>query len=102
MAMSPAPRNAYQLILQERDRQIAKGYTREHDDEHGSGEIALAAACFAAGEDLVTDGAIEAGVWPWKGQAFDALEGKSRLEQLVIAGALIVAEIERLQRAGAK
>ena len=36
-----------QLILEERNRQIAQeGYSFEHDDEHTRGELAAAASCY--------------------------------------------------------
>jgi hypothetical protein len=108
------------LIAAERRRQIEQeGWTPEHDDEHTAGEMAAAAALYAAPKDdlwrvefcdschapHVTD------PWPWwdnnysgRGprllRAWDKRGQHSRLRRLVIAGALIAAEIERLQRAG--
>ena len=79
---------ALELILQERLRQISMlGYTPEHDDEHLAGEIASAAADYALpGQHPVPSS------WA-AGKAKD-----SRIEQLAKAGALIIAEIDRLQR----
>lgn len=79
---------AIELILQERVRQLSPlEYTPEHDDEHRAGEIASAAADYAQpGQDPVP------GSWAI-GKAKD-----SRNVQLAKAGALIVAEIDRLQR----
>lgn len=94
------------LIAAERQRQIdAEGYTPEHDDKHIAGGLAMAAACYAAWDPApdfcdVEEDYVEA-LWPFDGTIEDAVEGKDRLRQLAIAGALIVAEMERLQRAEA-
>jgi hypothetical protein len=83
----------------ERRRQIeAEGWTPEHDDTHTSGQMALAAACYAmsAAPRNLHDLGIFGRLWPWD-RAW--LKPKSRREDLVRAGALIVAEIERLDRA---
>lgn len=91
------------LIEQERQRQIQQeGWTPEHDDEHTDNELAHAAAAYAMGGGLLR-GIMrdrEISIWPtgW-GAEEDTVKNKPRLRQLVIAGALIVAEIERLQRA---
>ena len=101
------------LIDQERGRQIhEKGYSAEHDDKHVNGELALAAACYAVygvkdGDayfevaKLFTgkrEGCYEEG-WPWDPE-WDKREDHPRIKRLVIAGALIAAEIDRLLRAG--
>lgn len=89
---------AVAAILAERHRQtIVEGYTLEHDDEHVGGEIADAAACYAASSFIKTEDGAE--VWPFDGPAKfgdNTIDGK--IGDLVKAGALIVAEIERLQR----
>lgn len=85
----------------ERARQISQeGYTAKHDDEHDSGEIAFAAACYAAPENLYrmeqfANGHSIVGVWPWDSNP----KRKSRRSDLVRAAALIIAEIERIDRA---
>lgn len=92
---------AVALLQQERRRQIgAEGYSPEHDDQHDEGQLAMAASCYAVGLDVVVDDGDRIEVWPWEGNVEDAIEGKSRLRQLIIAGALILAEIERRLRAG--
>ena len=80
--------NAIEQILQERNRQLSElGYTPQHDDAHRAGEIAIAAADYAQPGQCPVPGS-------WAvGKAKD-----SRIVQLAKAGALIVAEIERLQR----
>lgn len=89
-------------VLRERFRQIhAENWSAAHDDAHTGGEMARAAACYAsfAGE---ADNYRHhfPGVpltWPW-----DCLWWKptNRRRDLIKAAALIVAEIERLDRAG--
>ena len=84
-------------VLGERQRQVrAEGWTPEHDDEHDDGSLAQAAACYA----LHTEPAGNVGdylrFWPWES---DAWKPKGRRHNLVRAGALILSEIERLDRA---
>ena len=88
-------------IAAERQRQIEKeGWSAKHDEQHSNGELARAAACYAMPQgfrDLSIYGAntIRTTVWPW-----DLLwwKPKDRRRDLVRAAALIVAEIERLDR----
>lgn len=87
-----------ELIAAERQRQISvEGWTPEHDDEHTNGEIAGAAACYAVSKEVryLNVGVSWMEVWPpeWD------FKPKNRLADLVRAGALIAAEIDRLQRA---
>lgn len=81
-------------VLAERKRQIEEErWTPEHDDEHADGELAIAAAHYAAfdtGANVYDD--LEIQEW---------LKPGSHRENLVKAGALILAEIERLDRGGA-
>lgn len=86
-----------ELIAEERQRQIDKeGYTIEHDRQHTPSELAVAASCYAyPPEYCYPGGEIRADEWP-----FD--EGykpspDNRLRELVKAGALIAAAIDRLQ-----
>lgn len=92
-------------VLTERARQIsAEGWTPDHDDLYVDGEIAMAAACYsllAVRNELsrfksaVCSDFVKL-VWPW-----DAKWRKptDRRRDLVKAGALIIAEIERMDRA---
>ncbi|MBK4737861.1 hypothetical protein [Noviherbaspirillum pedocola] len=76
------------------------GYDASHDDQHAAGELAAAAACFALGSAKVTLPGIDQPVQQWPAEwPQDLLARNTRMRQLVIAGALIAAEIERLQRA---
>ncbi len=92
-------------IAFERHRQIGlKAHSAEHDDEHEDGELAIAAACYAAPFEVLREyeflGRGPQPAWPWcrSGHNRGPREGQTRREQLVKAGALIVAEIERLDR----
>lgn len=107
------------LIAEERLRQLEKeGWTPQHDDDHSSGELAWAAACYAAPERIYTHRRFAHSLsfsdpWPFD-EKYDkrpydgnvARPEKATREQrislLVRAGGLIAAEIERLQRVGAK
>jgi hypothetical protein len=91
-------------VLMERERQMsAEGWTPSHDDEHGNQELAAAAACYALcayrpEEAWVRDPAcrVPPKYWPWVTRWW---KPKSPRRDLVKAGALILAEIERLDRA---
>jgi hypothetical protein len=88
---------AVEDIALERKRQVTvEGWTPEHDDEHAGGELASAAAAYALHS---RSGAGPHGWWPWSGEWW---KPKGRRRDLVRAGALIVAEIERLDRQGAE
>ncbi len=82
-------------VIAERQRQItAEGWTPEHDDKHSVGEMAMAASCYAIGGQY-GKGVIPMG-WPWYKKWW---KPSSERRNLVKAGALILAEIERLDRA---
>lgn len=93
---------AIQGIIDERNRQIdVEGWTPEHDDTHTNGELAKAAACyagFADGKEIRDDTVMQqalAKLWPWFAKWW---KPTTRRRNLVKAGALIVAEIQRLDR----
>lgn len=94
-----------ELIAAERARQVEReGWTPQHDDAHSTGEMADAAACYASlssaqsrDVDSCADYALPDS-WPWDA---DWWKPKDRLRNLVRAGALIAAEIDRVQRAEA-
>lgn len=92
--MSAAARD----VLTERRRQIeAEGWSPEHDDEHANGGLALAAACYAlSSAGIKGDDPAQLRFWPWGN---DWWRPSDRRRDLVKAGALILAEIERLDRA---
>ncbi len=108
-------------IRAERVRQMhAEGWTESHDDDHHRGEMARAAACYALQSTIndpnrgfdaeigggttmfkrkfFTVGTINISylLWPWDGKWWKPTTPR---RDLVKAAALIVAEIERLDRA---
>jgi hypothetical protein len=89
-----------ELIAEERERQISqKGYNSQHDDEHGAGELAMAAMCYSM-LPLWRPAEMAPLGWPWSNM--EPLDGfkpsDNRIRELQKAGALIAAEIDRLQR----
>lgn len=116
MAEKTEGRSGVELIAAERTRQIEEEhYDAAHDDTaEADGQLAYAAACYALPEPLYVqrdsaDRVVFEDPWPW-GESFDKrkrqanylnaipTEGPARLDLLVKAGALIAAEIDRLQR----
>lgn len=93
-------------VIGERRHQIGvEGFTPEHDDFHCKGEMARAAGCYAlyAGRPLgkiVSPKLVEVikRFWPWNVNWWKPTD---RRRDLVKAGSLIQAEIERLDRAAA-
>jgi hypothetical protein len=95
-------------VLAERQRQISvEGWTPEHDDEHVGGDLAAAGACYAVYS--ATYGCIgstpqyRAGnppwAWPFSPRWWKPKTGR---EDLVKAAAMMLAEIEKIDRAAAK
>ncbi|WP_407059208.1 hypothetical protein ACKZDW_02155 (plasmid) [Ralstonia syzygii subsp. celebesensis] len=90
-------------VLAERARQIsAEGWTPEHDDEHADGQMALAAgyyalACAFPHERDIGGGRVPS-YWPWDKSWWKPRDPR---RNLVKAAALVLAEIERLDRAAA-
>ncbi|MBP1873508.1 hypothetical protein J2Z19_003223 [Ensifer adhaerens] len=75
-------------VLAERDRQKAvEGWSTAHDDQHVDHELSRAAASYAIGN---------VAYWPWSLAWWKPCD---RRRNLVKAGALIIAEIERIDRA---
>lgn len=104
--------NGAEMIATERQRQVeAEGWTFEHDDEHEDEEMALVATWLLAPQrfkkyvDYGRDSELPPSYWvlritgnnvpPWGVLA----KKQTRIEALTKAGALIAAEIDRLQRA---
>ena len=103
-------------IRTERDRQInSEGWTCEHDDKHDKGELPSAAACYAwfAGVSNITrevalsmpasrqcdEAVILNRLWPWENRWW---KPRDRRRDLIRAAALIVAEIDRIDRQAEK
>ena len=94
-----------EIIAAERTRQVAvEGYDERHDDDAKNGQLAAAAACYALLEWYRRAGIVnhENGsppvMWPWR-TVYWKPSPKDRIRELAKAGALIAAEIDRLQRA---
>lgn len=90
---APQPQNANMRralddVLTERLRQVnVKGWSAEQDELLAGWELSNAAACYAAGEPL-------SALWP-SGWDF---EEAPRYRMLVKSGALVLAELERIDR----
>lgn len=84
-----------ELIAEERQRQIEKeGWSASHDVEHKEGQLSDAAACYCLSGFRET----VASIWPWD-QKWWKPTPENRIRELQKAGALIAAEIDRLQAA---
>lgn len=116
-------RHGVDLIANERARQIMQeGWTDAHDDSHTDGSLAVAAACYAWPPPRPLSVKL---MWPWgrrswkpaiplpepaecncrsvgecehRGEVTPGAVREARIKDLVRAGALIAAEIDRLQR----
>lgn len=111
-------RTGVEMIAEERRRQVeSEGWTPEHDDDHRGGQLAIAAACYAIPEKA-REGRVGGRVasvtfdilrwlWPWQEPQYRGPiwlrwwkpTPDDRVRELVKAGALIAAEIDRLNRA---
>lgn len=88
-------------IAAERRRQVeVEGWTPDHDDAHAQGDMAAAAAAYAFNAYVAGApryfAADPRGFWPW---SLSWWKPSTSRRDLVKAAALIVAEIERLDRA---
>jgi hypothetical protein len=82
-------------IAAERKRQVeVEGWTPEHDDDHDSGQLAEAASCYANPYYPYQHSTTPVG-WPWDDEWWKPKDPRSNL---IRAAALIVAEIERIDR----
>lgn len=85
--------NGAELIAAERQRQIdVEGWTPEHDAEHDSHEMAAAAVAYAL---TIHSMPVAKWWWPWDDEWWKPSDDPIR--NLVKAGALLAAEIDRLQ-----
>lgn len=98
-------------IAAERKRQIEQeGWTPDHDDEHDDASLAVAGACYAGmahylntarnehQRQIMTEEADPSVLWPWDERWWKP--SADRIRNLEKAGALIAAEIDRLERRG--
>jgi hypothetical protein len=104
------PGRAIEDVATERKRQInTEGWTPEHDDAHKDGTLVSAAVAYAAHASVGIQVAAHKpetyqsvqppGYWPWDRAWW---KPKNPRRDLVRAAALIIAEIERLDRAEAR
>lgn len=91
-------------IKRERKRQVTEErYGLLHDDKHNHNELAFAAVAYALPDSHRdywvghVDKYRRPHWWPWNPQSFKATPN-NRIRELVKAGALIAAEIDRLKR----
>jgi hypothetical protein len=84
-------------IAAERKRQIEEeGFTAEHDFQWSKGELVKAAICYLyPGNESVSRW--QKIFWPWKAKWWKP-SPNNRIRDLEKSGALIAAEIDRLQR----
>ena len=91
---------AWEDIGKERLRQIDReGFSPESDDGYLDGELLRAAACYLLNLVVPKSPHRWPGLWPWPSLWWKPTNPR---RDLVKAGALILAEIERLDRAAAK
>lgn len=85
-----------ELIAEERQRQLNKGWSREHDTiEHAYADLAVVAAVVLCnGTDATVVDPLGRDQDPW---GLLKRHRNNRVRQLMIAGALIAAEIDRVQ-----
>jgi hypothetical protein len=102
---------AVQDIAKERYRQmLSEGWSFEHDDEHTDESLALVAALYASPLQLFAKSIRDSETHhtfrdPWPESWDDGWDRRGDFDKrrlLVIAGALIAAEIDRLDRAALK
>ncbi len=103
--VSEVAETGQRLIADERLRQVtSERYDADHDDDHEDGEMAQAANCYwelgqgsigAYTQDADQSSAEMPEGWPWDQEWWNP---KTRLRNLVRAGALYQAEIDRVTR----
>lgn len=108
--------NGIQLISAERQRQIeVEGWTPEHDANHSDGSLIAASVSYSLFAAMTPDSREEVRAqqktlncaprhWPWHKDWWKPgadNSNASRIRELVKAGALIAAEIDRIQAIGA-
>lgn len=96
-----APTAVRDVMVERLRQQTVEGWTPDHDDEHRPGELACAASCYgfnAFNDGHFRDDGTPVG-WPWGAEWWKPTTPR---RDLIKAAALILAEIERLDRAEGK
>lgn len=93
------------VFMNDKTQRLNCEVTREHDDTHTNGEMSGAAACYAiAANELSSSPPYlnppNMSLWAWDFRWWKP--GRCAIRCLVKAGALIAAEIDRLQRLNSK
>lgn len=97
IVVTEKPKSGVDLIAAERKRQVeVEGWTAEHDAEHRHFELTRAALCYAEAAWSQEMGLNpQMGEWPWDRSSWRPSDDP--IHNLAKAGALIAAEIDRLQ-----
>lgn len=82
-------------VVRERYRQLERGYDAEHDATNDQGQLADAAACYAWNVVRPQPPGLAPFGWPWEEERWEPTTPR---RDLLKAAALILAEIERLDR----
>lgn len=89
-----SPSNAVQSVIAERQRhQSAEGWTPEHDDQYSKSQLLWASSCYVL--NAIHPFNRIPFYWPWTPEWWKPTNPR---RDLVKAGALILAEIERIDR----
>lgn len=104
-----------EIAAERRRQRVIEGWSLAHDDSHKDGEMSRAAACYAAHASAYQRVASDVGLdayaaveprasvnsigWPWYREWW---KPRNPRRDLIRAAALIVAEIERLDRAASR
>lgn len=92
-----------ELIAEERARGInVEGWSPSHDDEHRRGELHDASLCYSRAAINVGHPAMQSAPLEWPFEPEWWKPSPDPVRNLVKAGALIAAEIDRLQRKQAR
>jgi len=85
-------------VQEERRKQIEiHGWTPEHDDDHTKRELVMAACAYAGGTGLRKTN--DRSIWPWSHKAKVKVWESGGRKRLIKAMALLVAEVQRIDRA---
>ncbi len=90
-------KSGIELIAEERQRQLeVEEWTPEHDALHTDESLAVAASCYALPEQYDRAEYVD-NLWMWA-EGWWKPTPENRVRELVKAGALIAAEIDRLNQ----